>query len=154
MADRRFAPDFEAEELTRRIIGAAIEVHRELGPGLLESSYEQCLWQELIDLGVPVQRQVELPIRYKGRELDCGYRIDLLVEDIVVIELKSVENILRIHEAQLMTYLRLGPFPVGLLLNSNVPVLRDGIVRRALTRPPSALSALSASSAVNKESKE
>lgn len=103
MGDRRFAPDFESEELTRRIIGAAIEVHRELGPGLLESSYEQCLWQELIDLGIPVQRQVELPIRYKGRDLDCGYRIDLLVEDLVVIELKSVEKILRIHEAQLMT---------------------------------------------------
>lgn len=144
MRDRRFVPDFESESLTRRIIGAAIEVHRELGPGLLESTYEHCLWQELIDADIQAQRQVELPVKYKGRALDCGYRIDILVEDIVVLELKSIEKILPVHEAQLITYLKLGPFPVGLLLNFNVPVLRDGIVRRALTRPPSAFSASSA----------
>ena len=119
------------EKLTEAIIGAAIEVHRELGPGLLESAYEECLCHEFSSRGLAFRRQVELPVHYKKVNLDCGYRMDLLVEETTVLELKSVEKILPIHEAQLMTYLKLSRKPVGLLLNFNVPVLKDGIVRRA-----------------------
>ncbi|HHN78929.1 MAG TPA: GxxExxY protein [Phycisphaerales bacterium] len=119
-------------ELTERIIGAAIEVHRELGPGLLESTYEACLAHELLHLGVTFQTQVDTPIVYKGNPIDCGYRIDMLVDDKVIVELKSVETILPIHEAQLMTYLRLCGKRVGLLINFNVPRLKDGIMRRVL----------------------
>jgi len=119
-------------ELTEAIIGAAIEVHRALGPGLLESAYEQCLMHELEHCGLRVRNQVPLPLVYKGLQLECGYRIDLVVEETVVIELKAVEALLPIHEAQLITYLKLSRMSVGLLINFCVPVLKNGIVRRVL----------------------
>ena len=115
--------------LTSQIIGAAIEVHRELGPGLLESAYEECLCHELSLRRVNFHRQVALPVVYKGVRLDCGYRIDLVVEDMVVVELKTVDRILPVHEAQLLTYLKLYRRPVGLLINFHVPVLKDGVKR-------------------------
>ena len=118
-------------ELTGDIIGSAIEVHRSLGPGLLESAYEACLCKELSLQGITFERQKSLPINYKGVNLDCGYRIDVLVGDVVV-EIKSVEKLLPIHDAQLLTYLKLSGCHVGLLVNFNVPVLRDGIRRRVL----------------------
>ena len=120
------------EQLTEAIIGGAIEVHRELGPGLLESAYEECLCHELQLRGLAFQRQVDLPVVYKGIRLDCGYRADLVVEDRVVLELKTVEKIMPVHEAQLLTYLRLSAKRVGLLLNFNSAVLRDGIKRMVL----------------------
>ena len=120
------------EKTTEAILGGAIEVHRELGPGLLESAYEECLCHELGLHGLRFERQTPLPVVYKGIALDCGYRLDVVVEDSVVLELKSVEQLLPIHEAQLLTYLRLSGKRVGLLLNFNVPVLKDGIVRRVL----------------------
>ena len=120
------------EELSHRVIGAAIEVHREMGPGLLESAYEECLCHELSLRGIRFQRQLEMPVRYKGVQLECGYRIDLLVEASLVLELKSVEAIAPIHKAQLLTYLRLSQKQVGLLLNFNVMVLKDGLVRMVL----------------------
>jgi GxxExxY protein len=120
------------EETTEAIIGAAIEVHRELGPGLLESTYEECLCHELNVRGLPFRRQIEAPISYKGLKLDCGYRIDLLVADSVIVELKSVDRILPVHEAQLLTYLRLLGKRVRLLINFNTPTLSKGIVRRVL----------------------
>jgi GxxExxY protein len=119
-------------ELTEAIIGAAIEVHRALGPGLLESAYEECLCRELSLRKIPFERQRALPLQYKGMSLDCGYRVDLLVADKVVVEIKAVEALLPIHEAQLLTYLKLGGWQVGLLINFNVPVLKDGIRRRVL----------------------
>jgi GxxExxY protein len=115
--------------LTERIIGAAIEVHKVLGPGLLESAYEGCLAHELSIANMSFERQLPLPVTYKSFELDCGYRIDFLVEDTVVLELKAVEGLQRIHEAQLLTYLKLGGWPIGLLINFNVPVLKTGIKR-------------------------
>jgi len=118
--------------LTREIVGAAIEVHRALGPGLLESAYEERLCYELALRGVAFRRQVLLPLTYKGTQLDCGYRLDLLVEDTVVVEVKAVQEVLSLHEAQLLTYLRLGGWKVGLLLNFNVPVLKRGIRRLVL----------------------
>ena len=120
------------EQLTEQIIGAAIEVHRELGPGLLESAYEECICHELHLRGLSFQRQANLPISYKGLNLDCGYRLDIVVEDSVLIELKSIEQILPIHQAQLLTYLHLSGQKVGLLINFNVSVLKNGIVRRVL----------------------
>jgi len=120
----------EQEQLTEAIIGAAIDVHRELGPGLLESAYEVCLCHELHLRGLHFQRQVELPVGYKGLKLDCGYRLDIVVEEQVVLELKSIEQILPIHQAQLLTYLRLSGRKIGLLINFNVAVLKNGIVRR------------------------
>ncbi len=122
----------ETNKLTENIIGAAMDVHRALGPGLLESAYEECLCHELQLRDLRVLRQVAIPVRYKGIELDCGYRLDLVVSDLVVVEIKAVENLLPIHEAQLLTYLKLGGWPVGLLLNFNVPVLKEGIIRRVL----------------------
>jgi GxxExxY protein len=119
-------------ELTEAIIGAAIEMHRQLGPGLLESTYEQCLCYELSTRGLSVQCQVELPVRYKGVLINCGYRVDILVNETVILELKPVEKILPIHEAQLMTYLCLSGKRIGLLLNFNVTVLKDGLIRRVL----------------------
>jgi len=119
-------------EITRAIIGAAIEVHKLLGPGLLESSYEECLCHELALRQIPFERQKPLPLEYKGIHLDCGYRLDLLVAGLVVVEVKAVEEILPVHEMQLVTYLRLGGWKVGLLINFNVPVLRQGIRRRVL----------------------
>ncbi len=120
------------EQLTEAIIGAAIEVHRELGPGLLESAYEECFCYELRLRSLNFQRQVELPVAYKGLKLDCGYRLDIVVENSVVLELKSIEQILPIHHAQLLTYLRLSEKKVGLLINFNVGVPKNGIVRRVL----------------------
>ena len=117
---------------TSAIIGAAIEVHRCLGPGLLESAYEECLCHELHLRRLSFTRQVDLPILYKGIKLDCGYKIDLVVQDEVILELKSVERILPVHEAQLLTYMRLISKRVGLLINFNVPLLTQGIIRRVL----------------------
>ena len=119
-------------ELTHSIIGACIEVHRELGAGLLESAYEECLCHELSLRQIPFERQVALPVRYKGCRLDCGYVIDLIVDRKVLLELKSVEQLNPIFEAQLLTYLRLANLRVGLLVNFNTPVLTDGIKRRVL----------------------
>ncbi len=118
--------------LTREIIGAAIEVHRHLGPGLLESAYVKCLTRELCLKKIPFKREWPLPVIYKGIRLDCTYRLDLLVGDAVVVEIKSVEALTPIHEAQLLTYLKLGGWQVGLLINFNVEVLRTGIHRRVL----------------------
>ena len=122
----------QRDTLTEEIIGAAIEVHRTLGPGLLESAYEECLCVELGLRGVRFKSQVELPLVYKDRRLDAGYRLDLIVNDEVVVELKSVDQLTALHQAQLLTYLRLGGYQTGLLLNFNVPVLRDGIRRMKL----------------------
>lgn len=116
-------------ELTQAIIGAAIEVHRHLGPGLLESTYETCLIYELENLGLIVERQKALPVVYKAIQLEQGYRIDLLVEEKVILELKVVEQLTAVHEAQLLSYLKLSGYPVGLLLNFNVKMLKDGIRR-------------------------
>ena len=116
-------------ELSQQIIGAAIEVHRELGPGLLESAYEERLCHEFSLRGLRFLRQIELPVRYKELQLNCGYRMDLLVEEKIVLELKCVEAIAPIHKAQLLTYLRLSHNAVGLLLNFNVAVMKDGILR-------------------------
>jgi GxxExxY protein len=115
--------------ITEHIIGAAIEVHRELGPGLLESTYEECLCHELTLRHLCFERQVHLPVRYKSVTLDCGYRLDLVVENLIVVELKTVEKLLPIHEAQLLTYLKLYRKRVGLLINFHVPVLKDGLRR-------------------------
>lgn len=118
--------------LTREIIAAAIEVHRHLGPGLLESAYRRCLMQELSLRGIPFKSEFPLPLEYKGLRLQSGYRLDLLVGDAVVVETKSVESLCKIHEAQLITYLRLGGWTVGLLINFNVNILKNGIRRRVL----------------------
>lgn len=118
------------DDLTGRIIGCAIEVHKELGPGLMESVYEVCFAEELIKDGLQIKRQVSLPVFYKGRALNKEFIIDLLIEDSVVVELKSIELILPVHEAQLVTYLKLSDKKIGLLINFNVPVLKDGIRRR------------------------
>ncbi|HTC91841.1 MAG TPA: GxxExxY protein [Terriglobales bacterium] len=117
---------------TAEIIAAAIEVHRHLGPGLLESAYEECLCHELHLRNIPFGRQIPLPVEYKGVQLDCSYRIDLLVNEEVILELKAVEKILPVHEAQLLCYLRLMNKRIGLLINFCVPVLKDGIVKRIL----------------------
>jgi len=122
----------QVNQLTEAIIGAAIDVHRALGPGLLESAYEECLCRELALRQLPFARQRPLPVEYKGLHLDCGYRLDLLVADTVVVEVKAVESLLPIHEAQLLTYLKLGGWQVGLLINFNVPILKQGIRRRVL----------------------
>jgi len=123
----------ELNELTGQIIGAAIEVHRHLGPGLLESAYETCLAYELQQLGLIVERQKALPLVYKEIRLDQGYRIDLLVEQSVVVEIKVVEQIAPVHEAQVLSYLRFSGCKVGLLLNFNVKLLKDGIRRFIMT---------------------
>ena len=119
----------EANALTERIIGAAIEVHRNLGPGLLESVYEECLCYELVSTGLEFKRQVHLPVSYKGIKLDCGYKLDLLVENSVIVEIKSNEGLAPVHCAQLLTYLRIAEKPIGLLINFNVPVLKNGLKR-------------------------
>ena len=115
--------------LTEKIIGAAIEVHKVLGPGFLESAYEGCLAHELFLANISVERQVPLPVNYKSLQLDWAYRIDFLVEKTLVLELKAVDGLQSIHEAQLLTYLKLGGWPIGLLINFNVPVLKKGIKR-------------------------
>ena len=122
----------ERDSLTESVIGLAIEVHRALGPGLLESAYQECLCYELKAKGIAFGRQVALPVVYKSVKLDCGYRMDLVVDDRLVVELKTVEKILPIHEAQLLTYLRLSGIRTGLLLNFNTAVLKNGIKRMVL----------------------
>ncbi len=117
------------EDLTRTIIGCAIEVHKELGPGLLESAYEECLAFELSKAGLKVERQVPIPIVYKEIKLECGYRIDILVEDKVVLELKSVDEFNPVHEAQILTYLKFAERKIGLLINFNVLRLIEGLKR-------------------------
>ncbi len=120
------------EELTKNIIGAAIDVHKAIGPGLLESAYEQCLCHELSLRNLSFKRQVDLPLRYKEVNLQCGYRVDLIVEGSVILELKSVAKLMEIDRAQLLTYMRLSKISIGLLINFNVPVLREGLVRLIL----------------------
>jgi GxxExxY protein len=115
-------------KLSSRIIGAAIEVHKALGPGLLESAYEECICHELSLGGLSLERQKPLAVQYKGIDLDCGYRWDVVVENAIILELKSCDKIEPIHKAQLLTYLRLSGLKLGLLLNFNVPLMRDGIV--------------------------
>jgi GxxExxY protein len=122
----------EINEITGEVIGAAIEVLKHLGPGLLESAYETCLSHELDLRSIPYERQKPLPVAYKGLLLESSYRIDLLVREMAVVEIKAVDVILPIHEAQLLTYLRLGGWKAGLLINFNVPVLKQGIRRRLL----------------------
>jgi len=122
----------DIDSLTKNIIGAAMDVHRALGPGLLESAYEECLCHELALRDLAFQRQFSMPVRYKGVSLDCGYRIDILVEDSVVVELKAVEKLSTIHDAQLLSYLKSGGWNVGLIFNFNVPTLKQGIRRKVL----------------------
>jgi len=119
----------DINELSSKIIGAAIEVHKALGPGLLESAYEECLCYEFGLRDFSFERQKALPVIYKGKELDCGYRLDIVVEKAIILELKACEKIEEIHKAQLLTYLKLSGLKLGLLLNFNVALMRDGIVR-------------------------
>lgn len=119
-------------KITENIIGASIEVHRALGPGLLESTYEECLCYELKLRNIPFERQYNLPINYKGVHIDCGYRIDLLIEKKVVVELKAIERLSPLHDAQLLSYLKSGDWKVGLLINFNVPMLKLGIRRKII----------------------
>jgi GxxExxY protein len=123
------ATPYENDLLTEKVIGFAIEVHRQLGPGLLESAYEECLCYELKENGIPFRRQVSLPVVYKGVRLDCGYRLDVLIQDQLILELKTVERLMPIHEAQMLTYLKLSGVRTGLLLNFHSTVLKDGLRR-------------------------
>ncbi|MFZ1753562.1 MAG: GxxExxY protein [Caldilineaceae bacterium] len=118
-------------QVTGTVLGAAIDVHRALGPGLLESAYQRCLCYELKLRTLPFVQELSLPVRYKGMDVDAAYRIDLLVDDRVVVEIKAVQIILPIHTAQLITYLKLGNWPVGLLINFNVELLKNGVTRLA-----------------------
>jgi GxxExxY protein len=129
----------EFDALSNRVIGCAIpevalwpEVHKSLGPGLLESAYEQCLAHELSVAAIPFKLQFPLPVEYKGTKLDCGYRVDLLVDNKIIVELKSIDRILPIHEAQLLTYMKLADVSIGLLMNFNVKYMKDGIKRMVL----------------------
>lgn len=122
----------EFDQLSNRVIGCALEVHQTLGPGLLESAYEQCLAHELFRSGIPFKLQYPLPVKYKDVKLDCGYRIDLFVDDELMVELKSVDKIMGIHRAQLLTYMKLAKVKVGLLINFNVEILKNGINRFVL----------------------
>ena len=124
--------EMEFDELSKKVIGCALEVHKRLGPGLLESTYERCLSFELTCAGIQHDIQKELPVEYKGVKLDCGYRIDVLVENEIIIELKSVDKVLPIHEAQLLTYMKLAGIGIGLLMNFNACKLKDGIKRFVL----------------------
>ncbi|MFY9842528.1 MAG: GxxExxY protein [Terriglobales bacterium] len=132
---RRLGGDYKMREIdrldqiSRRFIGAAIEVHRHLGPGLLESAYQSCLTFELKQLGLTVEEQKPLPVVYKQVKLDCGYRLDLIVEDEIIVEIKAIETLLPLHEAQLLPYLRLAKKRVGLLMNFHDPVLKNGLKR-------------------------
>jgi GxxExxY protein len=119
-------------ELTDAIIGAAVEVHRTLGPGLLESTYELCLCRELNIRGIPFERQVPIPVEYKGVKLDCGYRADIVVDHRILVEIKAIDSLMPVHDAQLLTYLRLGGWKIGLLINFNVELLKRGLRRRVL----------------------
>ena len=116
-------------QITEAIIGAAVDIHRTLGPGLLESAYEACLVFELAERGLKIEQQKPLPIVYREVKLDCGYRLDILVEESVIVEVKSIDQIAPIHKAQLLSYLKLSGCKVGLLINFNVKVLKDGVVR-------------------------
>lgn len=120
------------EELTHKLIAAAIEVHRHLGPGLLESAYEQCYCHEIALQAIPFERQMTLPVEYKGIKLDLGYRIDMIADKKVVVEFKCVEKILPVHEAQLLTYMKLSRIPVGLIINFHAARIKDGIKRMVL----------------------
>jgi len=122
----------EFDKLSNRVIGCALEVHRHLGPGLLESTYEQCLAHELKMSGIPFKLQYPLPVEYKGIKLDCGYRIDMLIDDAIIVELKSLDKILPIHQAQLLTYMKLSSISIGLLINFNVKLIKTGIKRMVL----------------------
>jgi len=126
------AASHDLNDLSGRVIGCAIEVHRELGPGLLESTYERCLCHELAAEKIRHVAQVALPVCYKGLQLDCGYRVDIMVEDALILELKSVESLLPVHDAQVLTYMRIANIHLGLLLNFNVPRLVNGIRRFVL----------------------
>ena len=117
-------------ELTDAIIGVAMEVHRALGPGLLESTYEMCLCRELAIRGIPFERQVPIPVEYKGVKLDCGYRADIVVDGTILREIKAIDSLLPIHDAQLLSYLKLGGWKIGLLINFNVELLKSGLRRR------------------------
>ncbi len=121
--------DDRVNKITETIIGAAIDVHRALGPGLLESAYEACLFSELRSLGIKVNHQVPMPVVYRDVKLDCGYRVDMLVDDQVIVEIKAVETVLPVHEAQLLSYLKLSGLKTGLLINFNVKLLKKGIQR-------------------------
>ena len=121
--------EYKLNEITKIILGCAINVHRALGPGLLESAYEACLVYELASKNLKIERQKSLPIKYRGIQLDCGYRIDLLIEDKIIVEIKAVEKLEPIHEAQLLSYLKLSGLEVGLLINFNVKFLKNGIRR-------------------------
>ena len=125
------------DKISDGIIGAAIEVHRELGPGLLESAYEACLAFELIDRGMRIEQQKSLPVTYRGIQLDAGYRLDLLVEDAIIVEIKALDQLAPIHQAQLLSYLKLSGCHVGLLINFNVKVLKQGIKRVVNNYPES-----------------
>lgn len=122
----------QVNQITDAVIGAAIDVHRELGPGLLKSAYEMCLCRELSLRRIGFERQKPIPLHYKDVTLDCGYRADLLVENVVLVEVKSIDSLLPIHDAQLLSYLKLGGWSVGLLINFNVRVLKHGIRRKVL----------------------
>ena len=128
------AEDTEAvknlNELTETIIGAAMEVHRAVGPGMLESTHEMCLCRELSIRGLRFERQVPIPVEYKGVKLDCGYRADFVVEDVILVELKAIDSLVPIHDAQLLSYLKLGGWKIGLLINFNVELLKHGLRRR------------------------
>ncbi|MEM1212261.1 MAG: GxxExxY protein [Planctomycetota bacterium] len=119
----------DRDDLPGRVIGAAIEVHQSLGPGLLESAYETCLAKELSLRNIPYERQVALPVQYKGEALDAGYRLDLVIDHQIILELKSVDQLMPIHTAQLLTYLKLSNLRIGYLFNFNVPLFKDGIKR-------------------------
>jgi GxxExxY protein len=129
-------PEGKSKDLTAEIIGAAIEVHRHLGPGLLESAYEECLDWELRERGHSIGRQLRVPIRYKGATLESNYRLDLLVDDTVIVDIKAVDRMAEVHTAQLLTYLRHTDIEVGLLINFNSVLLRDGIKRVVLAKRP------------------
>jgi len=123
----------EFDQLSNTVIGYALEVRRNLGPGLLESSYRQCLAHELSHAGISFQMEVPIPVRYKGTLLDCGYRLDLLVQSDLIVEIKTVETLLPVHQAQILTYMRLAKMPIGLLMNFNVAKLQNGIKRFVLS---------------------
>ena len=132
----------QLDQITRQIIGAAIEVHKAVGPGLLESAYQACLAYEVLQRGLKAEEQVPLPVLYKDVRLDCGYRMDLLVEDSVIVEIKAVERLCPIHDAQLLSYLRIAHKQVGLLINFHNRVLKDGVKRIVNEFPDSAISAV------------
>jgi GxxExxY protein len=119
-------------ELTEAIIGAAMEVHRTLGPGLLESTYEMCLCRQLVIRGIPFERQVLIPVEYKGVKLDCRYRADIVIDGTILLEIKAIDSLLPIHDAQLLSYLKLGGWKIGLLINFNVELSKNGLRRRVL----------------------